>query len=85
MDGVLCDGVVTVGGNARQQFHDARGYGTPVDGDEIRLARVEAAHLLLRGDLDAVVDDGDRLDFPAFFTAAAAADERFPLLFLVYA
>ena len=85
MDGVLCDGVVTVGGNARQQFHDARGYGTPTDGDEIRLARVEAAHLLLRGDLDAVVDDGDRLDFPAFFTAAAAADERFPLRFLVYA
>ncbi|ESS08320.1 MAG: tRNA-intron endonuclease [uncultured archaeon A07HN63] len=85
MNGVLRDGAVTVGGNARQQFHDARGYGTPADGDEIRLARVEAAHLLLRGDIDAVVDNGDGLDFAAFFAASAAADERFPLRFLVYA
>jgi tRNA intron endonuclease, N-terminal domain. len=76
MDGHLRNGVVVVGGNARQQFHDARGYGRPADGNEIRLARIEAAHLLLRGDLAAVVDhggatdghtDGDRLGFEEFF------------------
>jgi tRNA-intron endonuclease len=88
MDGHLRNGVVEVGGNARQQFHDARGYGRPADGNEIRLARVEAAHLLLRGDLAAVVDhDGsaDRLSFEEFFVASAAAAERFALRFLVYA
>ncbi|TQQ83842.1 tRNA-intron lyase [Halonotius terrestris] len=98
MDGHLRNGVVEVGGNARQQFHDARGYGTPTDGNEIRLSRVEAAHLLLRGDLAAVVDhngetdshdatDGDdgRLSFAEFFVTSAAAAERFALRFLVYA
>jgi len=88
MDGHLRNGVVAVGGNARQQFHDARGYGRPAGGNEIRLARVEAAHLLLRGDLDVVVDhDGsaDRLSFEDFFVASAAAGERFALRFLVYA
>jgi tRNA-intron endonuclease len=94
MDGHLRNGDVVVGGNARQQFHDARGYGRPADGNEIRLARVEAAHLLLRGDLAAVVDhdgetdghnDGDRLSFEEFFVAAAAAADRFALRFLVYA
>jgi len=88
MDGHLRNGVVEVGGNARQQFHDARGYGRPAGGNEIRLARVEAAHLLLRGDLTAVVDhDGsaDRLSFAEFFVASAAAAERFALRFLVYA
>lgn len=100
MDGHLRNGVVEVGGNARQQFHDARGYGRPAGGNEIRLARVEAAHLLLRGDLTAVVDhdgetddddepdgssDGDRLSFEEFFVASAAAAERFALRFLVYA
>ena len=88
MDGHLRNGVVEVGGNARQQFHDARGYGRPADGNEIRLARVEAAHLLLRGDLTAVVDhDGSagRLSFEEFFVASAAAAERFALRFLVYA
>ena len=94
MDGHLRNGVVEVGGNARQQFHDARGYGTPSAGNEIRLSRVEAAHLLLRGDLAAVVDhdgpdgtdaDGERLSFEEFFVASAAAAERFALRFLVYA
>ena len=88
MDGHLRNGVVEVGGNARQQFHDARGYGRPAGGNEIRLARVEAAHLLLRGDLTAVVDhDGSagRLSFEEFFVASAAAAERFALRFLVYA
>ena len=97
MDGFLREGVVVAGGNARQQFHDARGYGTPAGGNEIRLSRVEAAHLLFRGDLEAVVVDGDdpafagaadageRLDFRAFFVASAAAGDRFALRFLVYA
>jgi len=47
-------GEVVLGGHARQQFHDARGYGRPLGGDEIALAPVEAAHLLYRGDVDAV-------------------------------
>ena len=66
MNGHLRNGVVVVGGNARQQFHDARGYGRPADGNEIRLARVEAAHLLLRGDLSAVVDH-DGSSYPLSF------------------
>ena len=86
MNGQLRDGVVSVGGNARQQFHDARGYGTPDGGNAIRLSRVEAAHLLFRGDLDHIVDtDGTRLDFEAFFIASASAVDRFALRFLVYA
>ena len=99
MDGHLRNGVVEVGGNARQQFHDARGYGRPAGGNEIRLARVEAAHLLLRGDLTTVIDhdnetdghdgtvgdaDRPRLDFEAFFVASSAAAERFARRFLVY-
>jgi tRNA-intron endonuclease len=53
---------VVVGGDARQRFHDARGYGRPLDGNRIALAPVEAAHLLFRGDLDSV-GDGGRLGF----------------------
>ena len=88
MNGQLRDGVVAVAGNARQQFHDARGYGTPDGGNSIRLSRVEAAHLLFRGDLDHIVDrdgGGDRLDFESFFVASASAVDRFALRFLVYA
>ncbi len=87
MDGILRDGVVVVGDNARQQFYDARGYGSPAAGNEIRLSRVEAAHLLFRGDLDAVVDSdtgGRRLGFRPFFTESAAVADRFTLRFLVY-
>ncbi|MFB6157953.1 MAG: tRNA-intron lyase [Haloferacaceae archaeon] len=54
---------VVVGGDARQRFHDARGYGRPLDGNRIALAPVEAAHLLFRGDLDAVAAGADRLGF----------------------
>jgi len=68
MDGRLRDGEtgveVVVGGDARQRFHDAGGYGRPLDGDALALAPVEAAHLLFRGDLSAVVDaraGGERL------------------------
>lgn len=62
MDGYLAEDVVVVGGDARQRFHDARGYGRPRGGNEIGLAPVEAAHLLSRGDLGAV----DELSFRDF-------------------
>ncbi len=76
-------GVVHVGGNARQQFYDSRGYGYPLEGNEIALAPVEAAHLLFRGDLEAVVADGDRLDFRSF--VAREPGTEFGVRFLVYA
>ena len=56
------DGELVLGGHARQQFHDARGYGRPLEENEIALAPVEAAHLLYRGDIDAV----DGLGFADF-------------------
>jgi len=68
---------VRAGRAAREQFYDARGYGRPVDGD-VRLAPVEAAHLLFRGDLGAVVDQrGERLDFRAFLASAAVSEVAF--------
>ena len=85
MNGQLREGVVTVAGNARQQFYDARGYGRPDGGNTISLSRVEAAHLLFRGDLDHIAADGTRLDFESFFVASASAVDRFALRFLVYA
>ena len=72
------DGEIVVGGDARQRFHDARGYGRPLDGDEVALDPVEAAHLLFRGDLDAV----DREGFPAFVAGQPSA---LGARFLVYA
>ena len=80
MDGTLRDGVVRLSGNARQQFFDSGGYGRPTGGSEIELAPVEAAHLLYRGDIDAVVDEeGHSLDFRAFLTRTDAV-----LAFVVY-
>jgi len=77
MDATYEDGVVRAGRAAREQFYDARGYGRPVDGD-VHLSPIEAAHLLFRGDLDAVVDrDGDRLDFRAFLASAAVSEVAF--------
>ncbi|MFB6296084.1 MAG: tRNA-intron lyase [Halobacteriales archaeon] len=67
------------GGHARQRFHDARGYGRPLEGNEIALAPIEAAHLLYRGDLDAV----DGMGFPAFFESIEA--EGTGARFLAYA
>ncbi|RQG96230.1 tRNA-intron lyase [Natrarchaeobius oligotrophus] len=76
--------VVRVGGDARQRYHDSRGYGYPLSGNEIALAPVEAAHLLFRGDLEAVVDaDGNRLGFRSF--VAREPGEEFGVRFLVYA
>ncbi|MFB6136836.1 MAG: tRNA-intron lyase [Halobacteriaceae archaeon] len=84
MDGRLRDGVVVVGGDARQRFYDASGYGRPL-AEGLALAPVEAAHLLYRGDLDAVLvgRDGrvERLDFRGFLAAGAAG---FAARFLVY-
>ena len=73
MDGILADGVVRVGGDARQRFHDAHGYGRPLDRNRIELAPVEAAHLLSRGDLDAVVD-ASTADAASESAADAAAE-----------
>jgi tRNA-intron endonuclease len=81
MDGRIADGAVRVGGDARQRFYDSRGYGRPLDGDALELAPVEAAHLLFRGDLDAV----DGMDFRAYFAHATERVDRFAVRFLVYA
>ena len=56
--GELHGDAVHVGGDARQRFYDSRGYGRPLAGNEIALSRVEAAHLLFRGDLSAVTLQG---------------------------
>ena len=86
--GKLRGGVVRVGGDARQRFYDSRGYGRPLSGNEIELSRIEAAHLLFRGDLARVVlDDGDgpAVEFERFFVDSAAATNRFAVRYLVYA
>jgi tRNA-intron endonuclease len=97
MDGHERDGVVYVGGDGRQRFFDARGYGRPLADDErerwgangVALSRVEAAHLLYRGDLDGIEADGRRLDVRTFLARAGDADGRdgagFLVRFLVYA
>ena len=96
--GHLRGDAVRVGGDARQRFYDARGYGRPLDGNEIALSRVEAAHLLFRGDLSGIEftggagDGGDEVDasdadpvgFERFFVASATAADRFAVRFLVY-
>lgn len=67
MEGHRRDGVVVAGESAREQFYDARGYGTPTS-DGIELDPVEAAHLLCRGDLEAV----DGLGFVSFLATQPA-------------
>jgi len=80
MNGTLRDGVVHLSGNARQQFYDSGGYGRPAGGSDLELAPVEAAHLLYRGDLDAVVDEeGASMGFREFLTRTDAV-----LPFVVY-
>ncbi|GKZ14787.1 tRNA-intron lyase [Haladaptatus sp. T7] len=79
MDGTLRDDEVHVGGDARQRYYDSRGYGRPLGGNEVAFSRVEAAHLLLRGDLDSV--DGN--DFRAFLQESTG--NGFASRFLVYA
>ncbi|QAU13867.1 tRNA-intron lyase [Halorubrum sp. BOL3-1] len=84
--GHLRDDAVRVGGDARQRFYDGRGYGRPLDGNEIALSRVEAAHLLFRGDLSGIEldDSSSPVGFERFFVASAAAADRFSVRFLVY-
>ncbi len=79
MDGRLRDDEVVVGGDARQRYYDSRGYGHPIDGNEIALSRVEAAHLLLRDDLDSVEGKG----FREFLQDSTG--DGFAARFLVYA
>jgi tRNA-intron endonuclease len=75
MDATLSGGVVRAGPRARERFYDARGYGRPVDGD-LELAPVEAAHLLFRGDVEAV----DGMGFREFLASPVCPE----LDFLVY-
>ncbi len=84
--GHLRGDAVRVAGDARQRFHDSRGYGRPLDGNEIALSRVEAAHLLFRGDLSgvALTPDADPVGFERFFVESAAAADRFAVRYLVY-
>ncbi|WP_248895902.1 tRNA-intron lyase [Haloplanus halobius] len=81
MQGTFEEGVVRVGGDARQRFYDASGYGRPLSGNRIELAPVEAAHLLFRDDLDAVAvpESDERLGFREFLVATDIALE-----FVVY-
>lgn len=76
MQGERRGGVVHVGGNARERYYDSRGYGRPADDGELDLAPVEAAHLLYRGDLDAVDGRG--------FRGFLAENEELTVPFLVY-
>jgi len=73
MDATLSGDVVQVSANARERYYDSRGYGRPLDGGALELAPVEAAHLLYRGDLDAV--DGQA--FRPFLTSAAVSETAF--------
>ena len=75
MEGHLTDGVVEVGANGRERYYDSRGYGRP-RGEGVALARVEAAHLLYRGDLESV--DGRGL------SAFLADNDDIVARFLVY-
>jgi tRNA-intron endonuclease len=76
MEATLEGGVVRAGNAARERFYDSRGYGRPVDGGDLELAPVEAAHLLARDDLASVRDaaSGDRLDFRAFLASATVSE-----------
>jgi len=64
--------VVRGGDQARERFYDSRGYGRPVDG-ALELAPVEAAHLLYRGDVEAVQAAGEPLDFRGFVASAVVS------------
>ncbi|RBI63245.1 tRNA-intron lyase [halophilic archaeon] len=79
MDGRLRDEEVVVSGDARQRYYDSRGYGRPLGGDDVALSRVEAAHLLFRGDLDSV----DGAGFREFLQNSTG--DGFGARFLVYA
>jgi len=70
---------VRAGTDARERFYDSRGYGQSRGGD-LELAPVEAAHLLFRGDIEAVHDDragGEAMDFHAFLASQAVSEVDF--------
>ena len=78
MRATLSGDVVRAGNQARERFHDSSGYGHPVDAGALELAPVEAAHLLYRGDLDAVKGpDGAPMNFRAFLASAAVSETDF--------
>ncbi|MFC7140665.1 tRNA-intron lyase [Halosimplex aquaticum] len=78
MEATLSGDVVRAGDQARERFYDSSGYGHPVDAGALELAPVEAAHLLYRGDLDAVESsDGEAMDFRAFLASAAVSETAF--------
>jgi tRNA-intron endonuclease len=81
MDGQLEGGVVRLGDDARQRFHDSRGYGRPLDGGALALAPVEAAHLLARGDLGSI----DGMGLRAFLETVERREGDVGTDFLVYA
>lgn len=80
MEGTWSDGRVVVGGTARQQFYDSRGYGEPLSGNTIALSPTEAAYLLSRGDLGSVDGEG----FPSFFSFVSDHVENAVARFLTY-
>ncbi|QSG07282.1 tRNA-intron lyase [Halapricum desulfuricans] len=75
MELTLEGSTVRGGRQARERFHDARGYGRVVDGD-LELAPVEAAHILYRGDVETVRDagSGKRLDFRALLSSDVVSE-----------
>ena len=76
MNGTSEGEFIYVGEDARQRFHDSRGYGAPTGaGNDLYLSPVEAAHLLYRGDLDSV----DGMGFREFLAA-----RELGVRFLVY-
>ena len=80
MEGHRHGGVVRVEGDARQRYFDSSGYGRP-HGSGVDLAPIEAAHLLYRGELDAV--EGER--FRGYFLSVAESDPGFVARFVAYA
>ncbi|MFC7234985.1 tRNA-intron lyase [Halosegnis marinus] len=74
MDAHVEGDLVRLGPDGRERFYDSRGYGRPDDGG-LALSLVEAAHLLYRGDLDAV----DGRGFREFFEGEGIASR-----FIVY-
>ncbi|ELZ10110.1 tRNA splicing endonuclease [Halovivax asiaticus JCM 14624] len=83
IEGAFDGDVVRIGGDARQRFHDARGYGYPLSGNEIALSPVEAAHLLYTDNIDGVRIDGERVGFRGFTAREPGTD--FAVRYLVYA
>ncbi|WP_254272609.1 tRNA-intron lyase [Haloarcula marina] len=72
MDLTLDGNVVRAGTRARERFYDSRGYGHVLNGD-VAFAPVEAAHLLYRGDIEAV----GGMDFRELLSSSAVSAVEF--------